>query len=655
MSYQCPACKRTFDEPGFCPYDGKQLAELAVAQKPTVLSEIMQAQLGPHATNPNALDDRDTITVGNPTEIGTPADQSGKVIEPKAPGENTNRVRALSAQRSQSSVVQTMRREPASNEYDQLVGETLDGRYFVQRKIGEGGMGVVFAARHAVIERPLAIKVLKREVMRDTATIKRFVQEAKAASRIGHPNIVDVTDFGTTPDGMTYSVMEYVDGMTLSRAIKDRAPFEAQRAIRIAQQIARALGAAHDKGIVHRDLKPENVFLIDRDERRDFVKIVDFGIAKVQPLEGKSEGPRLTRAGSVFGTPEYMAPEQAAGRSDTDGRVDIYALGTILYEMMTGRTPHKSDSTVRTIAMQMLDPITPPSQIRPDLAIPKPLELAIMKALAKKREERYQTMGEFVVALDEVTQQIKNSLSLPPLPPGADPSLTPTPHVAVRTTDAPKDRVTKETAPRRAVKETRPLHEPAFAQGPMSLPPPTFDDIEETPARRWPYALLGVVLLGGGGAALWMMREGHERAALGGDAGIRRGDAQLIVEPNDGGPPPEDAEVVVIVPPPDAGMRVARDAGTLLAPHPKTVTIELLTRPAEANVFDKHTFRGPSGVRLTEPWGTKLELECRAPHYKGHVTVVFDGSRDSAMCTATRLPFCVEGLKNPIDDCEPKP
>jgi serine/threonine-protein kinase len=624
VSYQCPACERTFDEPGFCPYDGKQLAELAIAQKPTVLSEIMQAQLAPHPTNPNDLDDRDTIN------------------------EETNKVRALSAQRSHSSVVQTMRREPASNEYDRLVGETLDGRYFVQRKIGEGGMGVVFAARHAVIERPLAIKVLKREVMRDTATIKRFVQEAKAASRIGHPNIVDVTDFGTTPDGMTYSVMEYVDGMTLSRAIKEGAPFTSQRAIRIAQQIGRALGAAHDKGIVHRDLKPENVFLIDREERRDFVKIVDFGIAKVQPLEGKSEGPRLTRVGSVFGTPEYMAPEQAAGRSDTDGRVDIYALGTILYEMMTGRTPHKSDSTVRTIAMQMLDPITPPSQIRPDLAIPKPLELAIMKALAKKREDRYQTMGELVVALDEVTQQIKNAgatPSLPPLPPGADPLLTPTPHIEV-----PKNL----TGPRRPIRETRPLHEPAFAQGPMSLPPPTFDDIEEAPVRRWPYALLGLVLLGGGGAALWMMRQDHDQIGAGGDAGTRRSDASMIVEPNDGGPPPEDAEVVVIVPPPDAGMHVVHDAGLVVMPHPKTVTIELLTRPAEANVFDHHTFRGPSGVRLTEKWGTKLELECRAPHYKGHVTVVFDGSRDSAMCTATRLPFCVEGLKNPIDDCEPK-
>jgi len=638
VSYQCPACQRTFDEPGFCPFDGKQLAELAIAQRPTVLSEIMQAQHAPHPTNPNDLDHHDTLTVGTPTEVGTGA------------GENTNKMRALSAQRSHSSVVETMRREPASNEYDRLVGETLDGRYYVQRKIGEGGMGVVFAARHAVIERPLAIKVLKREVMRDTATIKRFVQEAKAASRIGHPNIVDVTDFGTTPDGMTYSVMEFVDGMTLSRAIKEGAPFAPRRAILIAQQIGRALGAAHDKGIVHRDLKPENVFLIDRDERVDFVKIVDFGIAKVQPLEGKAEGPRLTRAGSVFGTPEYMAPEQAAGRSDTDGRVDIYALGTILYEMTVGHVPHRSDSTVRTIAMQMLDPIMPPSQVRPDLAIPKPLELAIMKALAKKREERYQTMGELVVALDEVTQQIKNagaSSSLPPLPPGADPTLTPTPHVAIRTTDAPKN----QTAPRRAMKETLPLHEPAFAQGPMSLPPPTFDDVEEVPVRRWPYVLLVLLLLGGGGAALWTMRHDHQPLATRDDGGIARGDASLIVEPNDGGPPPE---VVVIVPPPDAGMRVVRDAGFSIAQHPKTLTIEVLTRPAEANVFDHHTFRGPSGVRLTEPWGTKLELECRAPHYKGHVTIVFDGSRDNAMCTATRLPFCVEGLKNPIDDCEPK-
>src|SRR5512144_9410 len=252
-------------------------------------------------------------------------------------------------------------------------------------------MGVVFAARHAVIERPLAIKVLKREVMRDTATIRRFVQEAKAASRIGHPNIVDVTDFGTTPHGLTYSVMEFVDGTTLAKTIKQTGPLPPERAVRIASQIARALSAAHEKGIVHRDLKPENVFLLDRDGRPDFVKIVDFGIAKVTPPRGKTNEPRLTRAGSVFGTPEYMAPEQAAGRSDTDGRVDIYALGVILYEMICGRVPHRGDSMVRTLAMQMLDPVEPPSKVRPDLAIPPELEAVIMNALAKKREQRFQT------------------------------------------------------------------------------------------------------------------------------------------------------------------------------------------------------------------------------------------------------------------------
>ncbi len=598
-----------------------------------MFSEVIPAQPSPETNPPH-----DTIANGTPTQTGV--------------GETANKVRAISAQRSHSSVVETMRREPASSEYDRLVGETLDGRYFVQRKIGEGGMGVVFAARHAVIERPLAIKVLKREVMRDTATIKRFVQEAKAASRIGHPNIVDVTDFGTTPEGMTYSVMEYVDGITLSRAIKDRAPMPHDQSIPIAQQIARALGAAHDKGIVHRDLKPENVFLIDREGRRDFVKIVDFGIAKVQPIEGKAEGPRLTRAGSVFGTPEYMAPEQAAGRSDTDRRVDIYALGTILYELTTGQTPHRSDSTVRTIAMQMLDVIVPPSQVRPDLSIPKPLELVIMKALAKKREERYQTMAELVTALDDATQHIKNGSSLPAVPPGADPLLTPVAMPAVVGTDPPVN--VKETQ-RRPRPETRKLHEPAFAQGPATLlPPELYDDAAVEPVRRWPYVVLAILLLGGGGAALlYAMRDREHLIAVREDAGLARSDAKLIAELDDGG---FEADAELLPTSVDAGIRIPHDGGIPLIPpaHAKAVTVEILTRPAEANVFDGHTYRGPSGARLTEPYGTKLELECRAPHYKGRITVVFDGTRDSVMCSAQRLKFCVEGLKNPLDDCEQK-
>ena len=253
--FWCSRCSQFYPEAGYCPFDGTKLV---------------------------------------------PA--SSQITAPAPPP--SGHVRAVSAHDDAAAAAQLPRYDPKA-EYDRLVGQTLDGRYFIERKIGEGGMGVVFAARHTIIERPLAIKVLKKEVARDVATVKRFVQEAKAASRIGHPNIVDVTDFGTTPDGLTYSVMEYVDGQTLSAAIRAGAPFKLSRALPIAAQIARALGAAHQKGIVHRDLKPENIFLVNRDGRRDFVKIVDFGIAKVTPVEGQqADGPRLTRAGAVFGTPE---------------------------------------------------------------------------------------------------------------------------------------------------------------------------------------------------------------------------------------------------------------------------------------------------------------------------------------------------------------
>src|SRR5262249_25127489 len=170
--------------------------------------------------------------------------------------------------------------------------------------------------------------------------VQRFVQEAKAASRIGHASIVDVIDFGSLPDGSAYSVMEYIDGVTLNKVIR-AGPMPAARALPIAGQIARALAAAHEKGIVHRDLKPANVFLFEKGGRHDLVKIVDFGIAKFAPV-GNVDGPtRITRGGAVFGTPEYMAPEQAAGRSDNDQRVDIYALGTVMYEMLVGRGPPK--------------------------------------------------------------------------------------------------------------------------------------------------------------------------------------------------------------------------------------------------------------------------------------------------------------------------
>jgi serine/threonine protein kinase len=403
LPHRCPTCRAAFPQAGFCPHDGRAL----VPDQAAATDDVSPTMVAP-------------IRASAPQFGAAP---SG-MYQSYSAAENT--AEALAAYHASAQ---------ARSEYDRLIGQTLDGRYLISKKLGEGGMGVVFAARHTVIERPLAIKVLKREVMRDAATIKRFVQEAKAASRIGHPNIIDVTDFGTTPDGMTYQVMEFVDGKTLGATIKATAPMRPSRVVRIASQLARALGAAHDKGIIHRDLKPENIFLTDRDGRRDFVKIVDFGIAKVTPIEGgDADGPRLTRAGAVFGTPEYMAPEQAAGRGDTDGRVDIYALGVIMYEMLTAKVPHKGDTMVKTLAMQMLDNPTPPRTLRPDLDIPEGLEDVVLRALSKKREQRYATMGQLLADLEafagtSLSEPVSPAASigpdraftLAPLPPGADP------------------------------------------------------------------------------------------------------------------------------------------------------------------------------------------------------------------------------------------
>jgi serine/threonine protein kinase len=647
MTYQCPACQRPFAEPGFCPFDGKPLALVLAApdkktvpapdrtpvpaDKPTMLSAAMQAQSN--------------------AETRIPVESSG--TQPGIGGAGA--VIAISAAGEGSGAVEQIRNQQKGTEYDRLIGQTLDGRYYVQKKLGEGGMGVVYAVKHAVIERPLAIKVLKREVMRDAGTIARFVQEAKAASRIGHPNIVDVTDFGKTPEGMTYSVMEFVDGTTLSKTIKHAAPMPPARAVRIAAQIARALVAAHGKGIVHRDLKPENVFLVDRDGRPDFVKIVDFGIAKVLPVEGAQAGPRLTRAGSVFGTPEYMAPEQAAGRNDTDGRVDIYALGTILYEMLVAKVPHKGDSMIRTIAMQMLDPIVPPSKVNPDLPIPKDLEAIVMKALEKKREDRYQTMGDFLSVLEQQILRLADAptFSLPPVPPGADPALAP----ATPTAQIPPPEVSSPR--RRANPSTRPLHEPEFVASGTPLSLPIEEDVPVETRSRWPILLVGllVLLVGAGGTILLLgkLHDSDEAIAL------TRQDAAVVVETRDDATSEalEDAMVVVEVPV-DAGddpITGRRDGGRRTGIPPKfdrnrDITIEVLTRPGEAEVFIGPNYRGPSGVHITEKMGTKRKIECKTARMKGSVEVVFDGQLSAIMCTATRDRFCVPGLKNPYDDCE---
>jgi serine/threonine protein kinase len=279
---------------------------------------------------------------------------------------------------------------------DPLISQLVADRYRVIRKLGEGGMGSVYLAEHVVIEKKFALKVLAPELARRADLVARFLQEARSASRIGHENVIDISDFGQSPDGLVYIAMEFLDGKDLGEIVRTKGAMEWKDARDIVLQICRALRAAHDKGIVHRDMKPENIFLVQREGQPHFVKILDFGIAKVMGLD--PNGPRLTRTGMIFGTPEYMAPEQAEGK-DTDHRADIYAVGCIMYHLITGQTPFVAESFMTMLTKHLMEDPVPPSQRRPDLVVTPEMDALVLKALEKDRDKRWQSMAELVEAV----------------------------------------------------------------------------------------------------------------------------------------------------------------------------------------------------------------------------------------------------------------
>jgi len=287
----------------------------------------------------------------------------------------------------------TKEMEDSAPREDPLIGRVIDGRYRIEEQIGEGGMGVVYLSTHTVLGKKLALKVLRGEMAKDEETVRRFMQEAQAATSIGQQNIIDISDFGQLPDGTTYFVMEHLAGQALTKLIKQGGSVPMADAIRIIRQIASALGAAHQVGVIHRDLKPDNVMLISRGGDPYFVKVLDFGIAKVGGAASK-----LTKTGMVFGTPHYMAPEQAAGQA-VDQRTDVYALGVMMYEMFTGKVPFDADTFMAILSKHMFEPPIPPSER--DLGVKLgAIEDVILKALAKKPEDRYQKMDDLVVDLD---------------------------------------------------------------------------------------------------------------------------------------------------------------------------------------------------------------------------------------------------------------
>ncbi|HKW49919.1 MAG TPA: serine/threonine-protein kinase, partial [Gemmatimonadaceae bacterium] len=270
---------------------------------------------------------------------------------------------------------------------DPFVGRVLAERYHMLKRLGEGGMGTVYLAEHVKMNRQCAVKVMNSALLTDSESAQRFAREASNAARIIHPNVAAVFDYGET-DGVVYLVMEYVDGLSLTRLLERETTLQPSRAVDIAHQVAEALVAAHELGIVHRDLKPDNIIVAPGKNGRDIAKVVDFGIAKAIE-EGPTES--LTRTGLVIGTPEYMSPEQLLG-DPVDARSDIYSLGCILYQMLTGRRSFDEPTREQMIKRRLTERAPHPRDLVPEL--PKTLDLIVARMLARAPQDRYGTVAE---------------------------------------------------------------------------------------------------------------------------------------------------------------------------------------------------------------------------------------------------------------------
>jgi tRNA A-37 threonylcarbamoyl transferase component Bud32 len=280
---------------------------------------------------------------------------------------------------------------------DPRLGMLLAERYKVIARAGDGGMGVVYRGEHVALHRRVAIKVLHPELNAMPEVVERFEREARAAAVLEHPNVVAVTDFGRTPDGMLFLVMEYIDGESLREALDVRGPLALAEALDLVQQIGAALDAAHGAGIVHRDLKPENVMIVRREGEPDIVKVVDFGIAKVPPSHRRPDDAARTQAGMVYGTPDYMPPEQALG-GEVGAPADQYALGIVLFEALTGRRPFEAGDVVSTLALQLNAPVPSASALRPAV-FPVVIDAVLARMMSKRPGDRYPSVSDAVEAL----------------------------------------------------------------------------------------------------------------------------------------------------------------------------------------------------------------------------------------------------------------
>jgi eukaryotic-like serine/threonine-protein kinase len=390
-------------------------------------------------------------------------------------------------------------------------GDVLEGKYRVLRRIGEGGMGVVYEAEHMLLERRVALKVLHPVDAADPSMLARFRAEAQAAANIRHPNIVEVMDFGVTPDGLSFFVMEYLTGESLAARIDRYRRLPEREVVEIVDQILTGLVRAHQAGVIHRDLKPENIFITRIDDYREVVKILDFGISKLVTPRGGGDrlalsGKPETQAGVVLGTPGYIAPEAAFGLRQVDARADLFSVGVILFEAMCGRRPFRGENPHDILLATTANPVPRPTTLRPDMS--DPMERLILTALAKEPDERFQSAEEFlryltaaaVGRVPDSARPCRTKIGIPSLPPpdAAPPGST-------ITTDGPPIELA-HTAPARAPAartpgKTRPAKDAPFRPPPMAGPPPRAPARHSLPMIS---PLGALILLGLAGAVYYL-------------------------------------------------------------------------------------------------------------------------------------------------------
>jgi serine/threonine-protein kinase len=300
------------------------------------------------------------------------------------------------------------------------IGEVLAGKYKVEDVLGVGGMGVVVAARHIQLEQKVALKFLRPEAMQSKEAVERFLREARNAVRLRSEHVAKVTDVGTLDSGAPYMVMEYLDGADLSRVVHATGSIAIEEAVYFVLQACEAIAEAHSLGIIHRDLKPQNLFVTRRVDGKPLVKVLDFGISKTLDTAG---GLSLTRTSSIMGSPLYMSPEQMRSSKNVDQRADIWALGVILYELLTGRVPFEAESVPELCLKVVQDEPTPPKGLRPE--VPEGLSAVVLKCLEKNVTNRFSNVAELAASLEPYSadiargssERIASTLNLPSRPP----------------------------------------------------------------------------------------------------------------------------------------------------------------------------------------------------------------------------------------------